>query len=217
VLVALVFAAPIATDAQTPATPAPAAPAPATPATPPPATPPPATPAPATQPPAAAPPAESKPSASEAAAIEDGSTVQLEYTLTDDAGAVLDSNKGQTPLTYTHGGQQIIGGLEKQLTGMHPGDVKKVTLKPDEAYGPVDPSAETEVPKESVPPDALTVGSRLIARNAAGEARPVVVKEVKDKTVVIDLNHPLAGKTLVFDVKVLSVEPPKPGASKPGT
>src|SRR5215468_9748906 len=157
VLAALVLAAPIATDAQTPATPAPAAPAPATP--------PPATPAPATQPPAAAAPAESKPSSSEAAAIEDGSTVQLEYTLTDDAGAVLDSNKGQTPLTYTHGGQQIIGGLEKQLTGMHPGDVKKVTLKPDEAYGPVDPSAETEVPKESVPPDALTVGSRLIARN----------------------------------------------------
>jgi FKBP-type peptidyl-prolyl cis-trans isomerase SlyD len=149
------------------------------------------------------------------AAIADGATVQLEYTLTDEAGAVLDTNKGQKPLTYTHGGQQIIPGLEKQLTGMHSGDAKKVTLKPEDAYGPVDPTAQTEVPRESVPPDAA-VGTRLLARNAAGEGRPVVVKEVKDKTVVIDLNHPLAGKTLVFDVKVLSVEVPRPDpASKP--
>jgi FKBP-type peptidyl-prolyl cis-trans isomerase SlyD len=144
-----------------------------------------------------------------APAIEQGSTVRLEYTLTDDAGAVLDTNKGQTPLTYTQGEEQIISGLEKQLAGMRTGEEKKVVLKPEDAYGPVDPAAQTEVSKEALPPDALVVGARLMARNAAGEGRPVVVKEVKDTTVIIDLNHPLAGKTLVFDVKVLSVEPPK--------
>ena len=157
------------------------------------------------------------PAAADATAIADGSTVEIEYTLTDDAGAVIDSNKGQKPLSYKHGRQQIIAGLEKQLAGMHRGDEKKVTLKPEDAYGPIDPSAQAEVPKESLPPDALVVGAPLMARNAAGEGRPVVVKEIKDKTVVIDLNHPLAGKTLVFDVKVLSVEPPKSGEPKPGS
>ena len=154
------------------------------------------------------------------AAIENGSTVRLEYTLSDDAGKLLDSNKGQEPLTYTQGGQQLVAGLEKQLVGMHAGDQKRVVLKPEDAFGTVDPQAKTEVPKESLPPDALVVGAQLMARNAAGEGRPVVVKEVKDKTVVIDLNHPLAGKTLVFDVKVVGVDPPKggdPGPSNTGS
>jgi FKBP-type peptidyl-prolyl cis-trans isomerase SlyD len=158
--------------------------------------------------PAETPSAASNPPA-ESPAIEQGSTVQLEYTLTDDAGAVLDTNKGQAPLTYTHGEAQIIPGLERQLAGMHTGEEKKVTLPPGDAYGPVDPAAQTEVARDALPPAALVVGTRLIARNAAGDARPVVVKEIRDQTVVIDLNHPLAGKTLVFEVKVLSVESPK--------
>ncbi len=144
-----------------------------------------------------------------APAIEKGSTVQLEYTLKDDAGTVLDTNKGQAPLTYRQGGQELPPGLEKELTGLHAGDEKKVALKPEDAYGPVDPAAQTEVPKELLPKTALTVGTRLMARNAAGETRPVMVKEIKEKTVVLDLNHPLAGKTLLFEVKVLGVELPK--------
>jgi FKBP-type peptidyl-prolyl cis-trans isomerase SlyD len=142
--------------------------------------------------------------------IEQGSTVQLEYTLKDEAGTVLDTNKGAAPLTYTHGERQIIPGLEKQLAGLHTGDEKKIVLKPEDGYGTVDPSAHTEVDKNLLPKEALTVGSRLMARTATGEERPVTVKEVKDKTVVLDLNHPLAGKTLVFDIRVLGVAPPKP-------
>src|SRR5262247_2441208 len=84
-----------------------------------------------------------------AAAIEQGSTVRLEYTLSDDAGKLLDTNKGQEPLTYTQGGQQLVAGLEKQLVGMHAGDQKRVVLKPEDAFGTVDPQAKTEVPKES--------------------------------------------------------------------
>lgn len=148
------------------------------------------------------------------AAIEKGSTVKLEYTLKDDAGTVLDSNKGQDPLTFTQGSEQLMPGLEKQIVGMHAGEEKKVVLKPEEAYGPTDPNAQTEVPKNLLPSEALKVGARLLARNAAGEQRPVTVKEIKEQTVILDLNHPLAGKTLVFDLKVLGVEPPKAAEPK---
>ncbi len=141
-------------------------------------------------------------------AIETGSKVRLEYTLKDDGGKVLDSNKGGEPLTYTQGQRQIIPGLEKALVGMRTGEEKKVTVKPADAYGEADSGAVAEVPKEMLPPDALTVGTELVAQSQGGGRRIVRVKEIKEKTVLIDLNHPLAGKTLFFDVKVLGVEPP---------
>jgi FKBP-type peptidyl-prolyl cis-trans isomerase SlyD len=141
-------------------------------------------------------------------AIQKGSKVELEYTLTDGGGKVLDSNKGGAPFSFTQGERQLIPGLEKALEGMHVGEEKKVTVTPAEGYGEVDPKAVTEVPKGSIPGDALKVGAELVARNQSGMQRMVRVKEIKEDTVVIDLNHPLAGKTLLFDVKVLGVEPP---------
>ena len=141
--------------------------------------------------------------------IENGSTVQLEYTLKDDGGTVLDTNKGKDPFVYTQGQQQIVPGLEKSLDGMRAGEQKEIVVKPEDAYGALDPAAQTEVPKEMLPPDSLKVGAQLVARNREGGTMLVRVKEVKEKTVIIDLNHPLAGKTLHFDVKVLGVEPPK--------
>ena len=145
----------------------------------------------------------------ESPAIENGTKVQLEYTLKDDGGKVLDSNKGKEPLTYTQGQKQIIPGLEQALGGMRAGEEKKVTIKPADAYGEVNPNAVTEVPREMLPPDAVTVGTELVAQSQGGDRRIVRIKEVREKTVVIDLNHPLAGKTLFFDVKVLGVDPPK--------
>ena len=142
------------------------------------------------------------------AVIEKGSSVKIEYTLKDDNGAVLDSNAGKDALAFTQGAKQIIPGLDKALLGMKAGDSKKVTVKPEEAYGVLDPKAEAEVPKDALPAGAAVVGTRLLARGQDGQPRPVTVKTVKDSTVVLDLNHPLAGKTLFFDVKVVSVEPP---------
>src|SRR5262249_41564129 len=130
----LLILAPIAAAAQTPAAPAPAPAAAETPASPAPGpadaqTPPAPPPAPAAaQTPANAPPA--------AAAIEKGSTVQIEYTLKDDAGTLLDSNKGQAPLTYTQGDEQLIPAVERELAGMHAGEEKKIVVKPEDAYGP---------------------------------------------------------------------------------
>jgi FKBP-type peptidyl-prolyl cis-trans isomerase 2 len=139
--------------------------------------------------------------------IKEGSRVQLEYTLTDSTGAVLDSNKGGEPFSYVHGQKQIVPGLESALVGKRAGDVAKVTVKPEDAYGKVDPKAEIEVGRERVPPD-IKVGSELTGRDGNGGTRAVRVKEIKEKSVVLDLNHPLAGKTLVFDVRVLSVDGP---------
>ncbi len=140
--------------------------------------------------------------------IESGSIVKLEYTVTDEGGQVLDTNKGKEPLSVTEGEHEVVPGLEKALEGMRPGESKKVTVKPEDGYGEVDPTAVTEVPKDKIPSDALEVGTELVARDQAGGQRIVRVKEVKDDTVVLDLNHPLAGKTLVFDVTVLDVEGP---------
>jgi FKBP-type peptidyl-prolyl cis-trans isomerase 2 len=216
-LILLLFA-PISAAAQSsPSVPSPAAPAspapspsseaPASPAAPPSLSP---------APPSAA---SSTVPSSTGAAVEKGSTVKLEYTLKDDAGVVLDSNKGQDPLTFTQGSAQLMPGLEKEIVGMHAGEEKQVVLKPEDAFGPTDPAAQTEVPKSMLPKEALTVGTRLMARNAAGEQRPVTVKEIREQTVILDLNHPLAGKTLVVELKVLGVEPPKaaeaPKASEP--
>jgi FKBP-type peptidyl-prolyl cis-trans isomerase SlyD len=141
-------------------------------------------------------------------AIEKGSSVKIEYTLKDDKGAVLDTNAGKDALAFTQGAQQIIPGLDKALLGMKAGDSKKVTVKPEDAYGALDPKAEAEVPKDALPQGAAVVGTRLLARGQDGQPRPVTVKAVKDTTVLLDLNHPLAGKTLFFEVKVVSVEPP---------
>jgi len=141
--------------------------------------------------------------------IQNGSTVQLEYTLTDKDGKVLDTNKGQEPLTYTQGEGQIIPGLEKALKGLHAGDQKHVVIPPEEAYGPFKQEAVIEIPKERIPPDSQKVGTRLMARNQQGNGPPIpiLVKEVKEKTIVLDANHPLAGMTLTFDVKIVSIAP----------
>jgi FKBP-type peptidyl-prolyl cis-trans isomerase 2 len=139
--------------------------------------------------------------------IQNGSTVKMEYTLSDGKGKILDTNKGQEPLTYTHGEGQIISGLEKALTGLRVGDQKHVVVPPQEGYGPIKPEAIIEVPKERIPRESQKVGTQLMARNQNGPPIPFLVKEVKEKTIVLDANHPLAGMTLTFDVKIVGVEP----------
>lgn len=139
-------------------------------------------------------------------AIGHGSTVKLEYTLTDDKGALLDTNKEKEPLVYTHGQGQIIPGLEKALIGLRTGDAKHVVIRPEEAYGPIRPEAVVEVPKERIPEKLQTVGAHLVAQRKDGQPMHAFVKEVKEKTVVLDTNHPLAGKALTFDVKIVGVE-----------
>jgi FKBP-type peptidyl-prolyl cis-trans isomerase SlyD len=141
--------------------------------------------------------------------IKKGTVVSFEYTLSDDDGKVIESNKGKGPVTYTHGQREIIPALEKGLSGMEVNEEKSIRLEPEEAYGPVDPKGFKEVPKTDVPPAGLKVGAALRARGPEGEEVAIRVREVKPETVVLDFNHPLAGKTLDFNVKVVGIQPEK--------
>jgi FKBP-type peptidyl-prolyl cis-trans isomerase 2 len=155
--------------------------------------------------------------------VKDGSLVSLQYTLAGEDGKTIESNKGKEPLKYVHGQRQMIPGLEKELTGMKVGQEKHVKVKPEEAYGPVNKAAFQEIPKDKIPPEKLKemkVGAVVPAQTSDGQTIPVRVHEIKEKTIVFDGNHPMAGKTLVFDVKVLDIQPsqaPQPTQpSQPG-
>ena len=154
-----------------------------------------------------------------ASAIQDNMDVGLEYTLTVD-GAVVDSTEGKEAFHYIQGQKQVIPGLERQLAGLHVGDTKDVTVNPEEGYGQVDPSAIVEVPKTQLPNGVTPeVGMMLRGVNPNGQTFRARIKEMKADTVVLDLNHPLAGKTLNFKVKVVSVSlaPAPQAASAPAS
>jgi FKBP-type peptidyl-prolyl cis-trans isomerase SlyD len=147
--------------------------------------------------------------------VKDGSVVSLQYSLSEEDGKLIETNKGKDPLKYTQGNRQIIPGLEKVLAGMKVGGEKRVKVKPEDAYGVVSAKAFQEVPKEQIPANGLKVGATLSAKGPQGQEIPVRVYEIKEKTVVLDLNHPMAGKTLLFDVKILDIQPSAASSSPP--
>jgi FKBP-type peptidyl-prolyl cis-trans isomerase 2 len=138
--------------------------------------------------------------------IQDGRQVSFDYTLTVD-GEVVDSSKGQGPLRYTHGKGEIIPGLARQLEGLRVGDEKTIEVPPEEAYGAINRQAFREISKASLPAGLEPkVGMYLQMQGPAGQVLPVKIAEVKDNSVVLDLNHPLAGKTLTFQVKIVDIQ-----------
>lgn len=144
--------------------------------------------------------------AEEAKVISEGSKVSLEYTLNIDGGETVDSNTGEDPLIYTQGNNEIIPALEEELNGLATGDEKQVTLEPEEAYGTVDPDAFREVPLEQIPEDARSEGQLLVMQDQEGNRQQIKVSEIREETALLDLNHPLAGKTLRFDVRIVDVQ-----------
>ena len=148
--------------------------------------------------------------------VKDGSIVSLEYTLTGDDGKVIDSTKGKAPLKYIQGQHQIVPGLEREIVGMKVGSEKHVKVKPEDGYGQVDPRGYIEYPREEIPANGLKVGAVLVGKGPQGQPVRARVKEIKEKTVVMDMNHPMAGKTLVFDVKIVDIQPSRT-ASTPST
>jgi FKBP-type peptidyl-prolyl cis-trans isomerase SlyD len=138
--------------------------------------------------------------------IGDGSRVSIEYTLKLDDGSTADSNVGGPPLIYEQGKGQILPSLEQELAGLAVNDTKKLELSPEQGYGTVDPAAIQKVPASVIPEEARQAGAQLLAQDAAGQQRPVRVKAVEGDQVVVDMNHPLAGQKLHFDVKILAIE-----------
>ena len=138
--------------------------------------------------------------------VADGMKVKFDYTLTVGTEQV-ETTQGKQPLEYVHGKKMLIPGLEKELVGMKAGDAKTITVKAEDAYGPVRPEALREIDKTKLPKDITPkIGMVLEMQDPQGNAYPAVVKEVKDKTFILDFNHPLAGKELKFDVKIVSVD-----------
>ncbi len=132
--------------------------------------------------------------------------VALEYKLHLGDGQVIDESEPGQPLSYLHGRGQIVPGLEGALEGMGVGEGKQVVVPPTQGYGEHDTRGVQEVPRAMFPQDAeLRPGMRLAAQTDSGEVIPIGIREVKGDTVLVDLNHPLAGKTLHFDVTVRDI------------
>ena len=139
-------------------------------------------------------------------AVSAGKTVRVNYKVTVD-GKVVDSSKGREPLEFKAGGGQIIPGFDKAVMGMKAGQKKSFKVSPEEGYGKEDPSAIQNVPKSQLPAEIKPkAGMSLQARTKDGRQIPVRIIEVKKDVVVVNFNHPLAGKTLNFDVEVVDVK-----------
>ncbi|MBW6392355.1 MAG: peptidylprolyl isomerase [Halomonas sp.] len=137
--------------------------------------------------------------------IAQNSVVAFHYTLTNDAGEVLDSSEGRQPLTYLHGAGNIIPGLEKQLEGREAGDKLNVTVSPEEGYGEVQPQLVQEVPRDAFQGvESVEPGMQFQAQTQGGPLM-VTVTSVEGDTVTVDGNHPLAGQKLNFDVEISDV------------
>jgi len=147
--------------------------------------------------------------ASQKDVIAENQVVSLHYTLRDEDGDVIDTSDGRGPLQFIQGAGQIVPGLEESLYGMQVGDEKQVTVAPDKAYGEVDPDAFQLVPRDRFPDDIeLEEGMGFRMRDGdTGEVVVAYVAEVRPKGVLLDLNHPLAGETLDFQVRVEDVRP----------
>ncbi len=143
--------------------------------------------------------------------IANGSVVAIDYRLHLGDGDVIDASSPGEPLSYLHGGGQIVPGLERALEGMEAGEAKHVVVSPEEGYGPHDPRGVQELPKTNFPEDVKPEpGMEFTAHGPKGEEVPFQVKEVRPDVVVVDLNHPLAGRTLHFDVTVREVRAATP-------
>ncbi len=139
--------------------------------------------------------------------VKAGDTVRIHYTGTLDDGTVFDSSQGREPLEFTVGSGEIIPGLDNALPGMAEGEQKSVSVPADEAYGQHDPNGRQEVPRDQIPEHIpLDPGTALQMQTPDGQAVPVTVAEVTDEVVVLDANHPLAGKDLTFDVEMVEIK-----------
>jgi FKBP-type peptidyl-prolyl cis-trans isomerase 2 len=141
-------------------------------------------------------------------AHKSGDTVAIHYTGTLLDGSTFDSSEGREPLEFEVGSGMIIPGLDRAMPGMEVGDKKIVKIACEDAYGPLNPEMRQAVPREGIPADIpLEVGTQLQMQTPDGQAMPVMVVEVDEATVLLDANHPLAGKDLQFDIEVVSIKP----------
>ncbi len=141
-----------------------------------------------------------------AAIAREGNTVQVNYTGKFADGSVFDSSSGQGPLEFTLGEGRIIPGFENAVIGMKVGEKKTVLIPASDAYGPYRPELTLEVPLTQLPKDMTPqVGQQLQSRTDNGSVLVVIITKVTETSVIVDANHPLAGKDLTFDIELLKI------------
>ncbi len=140
------------------------------------------------------------------ATVKEGDNVQVHYTGTLENGEVFDSSRERGPLEFTVGGGQMIKGFDLAVMGMEQGSSKQISLSPEEAYGPRNEDLVVDLLRENVDPSLeLSVGMTLHLSGPGGRPVPAVVQEILDDVVKMDVNHPMAGKTLNFDIEVVGI------------
>ncbi len=143
-------------------------------------------------------------------AIQSGDTVSVHYTGKIENGEIFDSSQGRRPLTFTVGAGQLIRGFDEAVIGMTAGESKVVTIPPEQGYGPRRVELVVDIPKDTIPEGMeLKKGMKLELVDPQGNKIPAEVFEILDEVVKMDLNHFLAGKTLVFEIEIVEAGPSK--------
>jgi len=139
---------------------------------------------------------------------QNGDKVRVHYHGTLRTGQTFDSSNGREPLEFTVGSGQVIRGFDEGVKGMQVGDKKRVEIHVEDAYGEKSEDMIIEFPKEQFPTDMNPeVGQQLMMSNGAGQSFPVIITEVKEESVLLDANHPLAGQDLIFDIELVEIVP----------
>lgn len=136
--------------------------------------------------------------------IQNGNTVTAHYTGRYENGDIFDSSIGKEPLTFKVGEGNIINGFENAILGKEIGDKIEVDIEPIDAYGDYREDLLIEVPNDNLP-GAVDVGMSLQAQAENGMPINVIVKEVKENCIIVDANHPLAGKKINFSIEVIDI------------
>jgi peptidylprolyl isomerase len=138
----------------------------------------------------------------------EGNTVRVHYRGTLDDGSEFDSShKREEPLAFTVGSGEMIEGFDQAVTGMEVGETKSIRLTPEQAYGDINPAAYTELSRESFPEDfPVNEGSLVPLTGPANEQLVGTITEVTDNSVTVDLNHPMAGKDLNFEIELVGID-----------
>ena len=139
--------------------------------------------------------------------VKVGDTVRVHYTGRLTTGEQFDSSAGREPLEFEVGAGMMIKGFDEAVVGMQVGDKKTITLAPAEAYGEIRQEMIIEFPKENFPAQITPeIGMQLMMNNGAGHQIPVTITEILAEVVVLDANHQLAGKELVFDIEMVAID-----------
>jgi FKBP-type peptidyl-prolyl cis-trans isomerase 2 len=139
--------------------------------------------------------------------VKENNTVKVNYTGKLSNGQVFDTSEGREPIEFTLGQGQLIPGFEKGVIDMKLNEKKTITIAKEEAYGEVNNDLIQEVKKTELPQDmSPEVGMGLVSKSPDGREMNLMVVEVKDDSIVVDGNHPLAGKELIFDLEVVDIK-----------